>query len=205
MRMPTPHAARRLRSLAALALLAPALAGCVSFGPKPPKNLLALTPQPTAAGPARSTDSAHALGLGTPIAPQALATQRVLVRSGANTLAYLADASWVAPPASLFRDLLAETVTTRTGRIVPSIRQTQIQPDQRLTGTLVEFGLDSGSGQAVVTFDAILQKSGSETIQSRRFSARVPVSSEQPVPVAAAISQAAAQVAGEIADWVGPG
>jgi cholesterol transport system auxiliary component len=55
----------------------------------------------------------------------------------------------------------------------------------------------------VVTFDATLSHEGSDQIQSRRFSARQPVSSQQPEAVAIALNQAANQVAGEVADWVG--
>jgi cholesterol transport system auxiliary component len=54
-----------------------------------------------------------------------------------------------------------------------------------------------------VTFDATLAHSGSDQIQSRRFSARLPVASDKPDIVAVALNQAANQVADEVADWVG--
>jgi cholesterol transport system auxiliary component len=54
-----------------------------------------------------------------------------------------------------------------------------------------------------VIFDATLSHEGSDQIQSRRFSARMPVSSQQPEAVATALNQAANQVAVEVADWIG--
>ena len=89
------------------------------------------------------------------------------------------------------------------GRVVPDPRLLAIQPDTRLSGQLSAFGLDGPGKAVVVTFDGTIARTGSDSIQSRRFSARVPVESEQPDIVAAALNQAANQVAGEVADWIG--
>ena len=106
-------------------------------------------------------------------------------------------------PFDLFRGLLAETITTKTGRVVTDPRMLQIQPDTRLAGQVSAFGLDAPGMVVTVTFDATLAHTGSDQIQSRRFSARVPVTSDQPAAVAAALNQAANQVAGDVADWIG--
>lgn len=188
-----------------LAVLAPlALAGCISFGAKPPASLLALSAAtPLAPGADHVTDDRHAVAVALPGAIPALATQRVMVSAGPTAIAYLKDGLWAAPPAQLFRGLLAETITVRTGRVVPDPRLLASKPDTRLSGQLSQFGLDGPGGAAVVTFDAALTRGGSDRLETRRFTARVPVTAELPAPVAAAINQAANQVAADVADWIG--
>lgn len=191
--------------LAMLALLAALpLSGCISFGAKPPPRLMSLSATtPLAPGTAITTGAKQAVAIARLSAIPQLDTQRVLVTDGATAVAYLKDGLWASHPSELFRGLLAETITTKTGRVVTDPRMLQIQPNTNIAGQLSAFGLD-GPGMAVmVTFDATLGHAGSDTIQSRRFAARVPVTSEQPEVVAAALNQAANQVAGEVADWIG--
>ena len=193
----------------ALALLAVAaatlpLSGCISLSPKPPARLMTLAATtPLAAGTAITTGDKEAVQIARLSAIPALQTQRVLVTDGATAIAYLKDGLWSAQPTELFRGLLAETITVRTGRVVTEPRQLQIQPDTKLAGQISAFGLDGPGRSVTVTFDAALSHDGSDQIQSRRFSAHLPVASEQPEAIAAALNQAANQVAGEVADWIG--
>lgn len=191
-------------AVALLGLAALTLSGCISFSPKPPPRLMALSATtPLAAGTAITTGDARSVQIARLSAIPALVTQRVLVSDGPTAIAYLKGGLWSAAPADLFRGLLAETITVRTGRVVTEPRLLQVQPNTRLAGQISAFGLD-GPGHAVtVTFDATLSHEGSDQIQSRRFTARMPVASEQPEAVAAALNQAANQVAGEVADWIG--
>jgi cholesterol transport system auxiliary component len=190
-------------SLLILAATLP-LAGCISLSPKPPPRLMSLSATtPLASGETRITDDKRAVSVAMPSAIAQLATQRVLVTDGATAVAYLKDGLWAAAPAALFRTLLAETITVKTGRVVPDPRLLSAQPNTRLSGQLSAFGLDGPGFVAVVTFDAALTRSGSDKLETRRFTARVPVSSEVPEVAAAAVNQAANQVAGEVADWVG--
>jgi len=191
-------------ALVLLAIATLPLAGCISFGPKPPPRLMALSATtPLAAGPAITTGDAKAVQIARLSAIPALGTQRVLVTDGATAIAYLKGGLWSAQPTELFRGLLAETITVKTGRVVTEPRLLQIQPNTRLAGQISAFGLDGPGNAVVVTFDATMAHEGSDQIQSRRFSARLPVASQQPEAVAAALNQAANQVAGEVADWIG--
>lgn len=188
-----------------LAALAPlVLTACISFGPKPPASLLTLTAAtPLAPGMDHVTDDKRAVAVALPSAMPALATQRVMVSAGPISIAYLKDGLWSAPPAQLFRGLLAETITVRTGRVVPDPRLLASKPDTRLSGQLTQFGLDGPGSAVVVTFDAALTRSGSEKLETRRFTARVPVTAQVAGPVGTAINQAANQVAADVADWIG--
>jgi cholesterol transport system auxiliary component len=183
---------------------ASALAGCVSFGPKLPPSLLTLTAAtPLVPGAATSTDDKRAVAVALPSAPQSLMTQRLMVQASPTEIAYLKDAQWAAPPAQLFRSLLAETITVRTGRVVPDPRLLSVQPNTRLSGQLTRFGLNAGTNMVEVIFDAALTHEGSPTLQARRFSASAPVSAQTATAVGPALNQAANDVAGQVADWVG--
>lgn len=188
-------------SLLALPLL---LSGCISFGSKPPPQLLTLQPAVTIpAGQVQSTGAAATITIGVPAVPQELAAPRVPVHRGGVAIAYVKDAVWVEAPPRLFARLLADTVTARTGRVVLSTRQSQIDPGAQLTGELRMFGVDEATGEAVVIYDAVLQRGEAPVFEKQRFEARVPVGQIEATPVAAALSQAANQVAGQVADWVG--
>lgn len=194
----------RFARLGTAALLASVVAGCVSFGPKPPPTLMTLhNAAPVAAGTTRSADEAHAVAVAVPTVEPTLATPRVMVQAGPNSVAYIKDALWAATPAILLRNLMAETITARTGRVVPDPRLVSVQPDTRLSGHLDAFGLDAAAQAVVVTFDGTILRSGSPTIETRRFMARVPVASDSPQTVGMALDQAANQVATDVADWVG--
>jgi cholesterol transport system auxiliary component len=189
--------------LAALLAAALPLAGCVSFGEDPPAQLMTLTATtPVAAGPAQAVDPERAVQIATPTVPQALATLRLPVQTGPTGVAYLKDARWSEPPNRLFRSLLAEVVAQRTGRPVLDPRQFAVAAGVRVSGGLKSFGLDAASNAVVMVFDATLAR-GSAPLQTRRFEARVPVTSQDTAGVSPAINQAANQVAAEVSDWIG--
>jgi cholesterol transport system auxiliary component len=192
----------RTLSLAAL-LPALALAGCVSFGPKPPPELLRLTPaQTAAAGQEMPLTAGQSVTVLIPTAPAEISNTRVPVRSGTSQLAYLKGAQWADVPTRLFRDLLAETIRTRTGRPTLDVRDYHLAPGLRLSGRLQSFGVDSGAMRVDVVYDATLQREGNR-IEMRRFEAQAPAGALGEVAVAQALNTAANDVAAQVADWVG--
>ena len=118
--MTRPSPSLRLpRTLLAVALLAPMLAGCVSFGEKPPPTLMTLdaaTSAPVGEGSVVTENSA--VTVFAPTVPQELASARVPVHTAGAQVAYLKCARCIDVPSRLFRNLLAETITVRTGRAV---------------------------------------------------------------------------------------
>ena len=182
-------------------LAALALTGC-GLGGKTPDVLLNLTPAVAIPPQSGSTSSAeNAITVVRPTVPQALKTTRVPVTTGLQ-VAYLEEAFWVDTPDNLFRRLLSETIGARTGRVVLDPLQFSFNPGNRLTGQLHNFGLDSTTMQAVVTYDAALAR-GADTVMTRRFEARVPVTAADRASVAPALNTAANQVAAQVADWIG--
>lgn len=199
-----------MNKLALTLPLAFALSGCIKFGAEPPAALLTLTPaSPVAVGQTSSSASARTIAITVPVTPQELAVARVPVRSSDTSIAYLKDAQWVEPPARLFTRLLSDTIGTRTGRIVLSLRQSLSDPGARLGGELRQFGIDARTSDAVVTYDATLARErgagggAAPTFERRRFEARVPMAAIEPAAAGAALNAAANQVADQVADWVG--
>lgn len=190
------------KSLALIALLP--LSACISFGAEPPPSLLTVTSaQSFPAGQTQSSANAATITIAVPVVSQALATTRVPVQSSATSIAYVKGAQWVEVPARLFARLVSDTVGAKSGRVVLSTGQSLSDPGARLSGELRNFGVDATTSQAVVTFDASLIRATGTAVEKRRFEARVPVASIEAGPVGIAVNQAANQVAGEIADWVG--
>ncbi|MEO1046236.1 MAG: ABC-type transport auxiliary lipoprotein family protein [Pseudomonadota bacterium] len=180
------------------------LASCVSFGSaEPPEALLTLTPdEPLARDSARDATTSKALIVSLPQSPRSLNTNRVPVQVDDTSIAYVQQALWVDRPAKLFQALVMETVRARTERLVLPIEDAQSREATIISGTLVHFGYDARSGEAVVTYDAVRRERSGE-VSTRRFEEREPVSLVEAAPVGRAINNAANRVAIAIADWVG--
>ncbi|MBA3896591.1 MAG: membrane integrity-associated transporter subunit PqiC [Sphingomonadaceae bacterium] len=191
-----------IKPLFALAMALP-LAGCISFGAKPPKQLLTLSAAtPVAAGAARTAGPGETVTVLYPSPAAAISGNRVPVYDGATAIAYVKDALWVDSPSHQFQRLLSETIAAKTDRVVLDLRQYTFDPGTRLTGSLLAFGVDSGKMEAVVTYDGVLAR-GANQVETRRFEARVPLTVIDPLSAGAALNQAANTVAADVAAWVG--
>jgi len=181
-----------------------ALAGCVSLGgAKAPESLLTLTATTEApAGTGASGNAAGALAVAEPDAPASIDVVRVPVQVDDANLAYLKDAVWVDKPARLFRRLLAETIRARSGRVVIDSDDPALVAHNRLRGTLRTFGYDAQSGSVIVRFDAVRDLNDHE-IETRRFESVIPGVPAKAGFVGKALNDAANDVAGQVAEWVG--
>ena len=186
-------------SLVALFLLP--LAGCVSFGGKPPKQLLTLDSSSVVpVGVTRSAGAGQTITILSPSAPAAIMATRVPVYRGGIAIAYVKDAAWIDSPARLFQRLLSETVAAKTGKIVLDLRQYTTDPGLRVQGSLLMFGIDEDKSEAVVTYDAVIARD--KGLDNRRFEARVAVGVIDATTVGPALNEAANKVAADVADWV---
>lgn len=191
--------ARCASVIAALALLA----GCLGLGGKPPKFLLGLTAEKTAAaGIMAGGMVSDALLVLDPQAERKLDVLRVPVQVDATQIAYLQDAAWVERPARQFRHLLAETIRARGQRLVIEANDDTSGAKNMLAGRLIDMGYDARSLSVVVRYDA-LRGDGKGAVLTRRFEAIVPGVSPEPLAVGAALNRAANDVAAQVADWVG--
>jgi cholesterol transport system auxiliary component len=152
------------------------------------------------AGAARTASATDALVIQTPEVPRKLDTNRVPVQINASSIAYVKDAFWADKPARLMQQLLSETVSAKTGHLVISEVDAGGKAARFISGSLLEFGVDAATNEAVVVFDAVKITRGNPT-EKRRFEARRPVAAVEAAPVAAALNEAANEVALQIAEW----
>lgn len=191
---------RHLPGLMAVGLM---LSGCVSFGSKPPPQLLTISSEhQISTGQNIRKEGLPGLAIMIPEVPRKLATTRVPVQVDPTSVAYVKDAQWTEAPRDLFQRLLSETITADGAAFVVDEDQYALNPDRRLTGGLLDFGIDAQTREAVVTYDAVLTSSESPAVIRRRFTARVPVSDIKANKVAAPINLAANKVAEEVTAWV---
>jgi cholesterol transport system auxiliary component len=193
---------KRLGGAALAAIATLALAGCISFGPAVPEQLLSIAPETSAqVGPATTGTMADAIVVLDPEADRSLDMLRVPVRVNAATIAYLKDIAWVEKPAHQFRTLLAETLRARTGRLVVEDGDFDVAGRTMVSGRLLAMGYDAPSQSVVVRLDMQRQEKGG-AITSRRFEAVLPGIEAKAAPVAAALGKASNDVAGQVAAWV---
>lgn len=198
-----------VRTIATKLLVAAAmvpLAGCVRFGAEPPPSLLTIAAQSQPqAGTQQNSAAARSIVIQVPAVPQAIATTRIPVQATDTSIAYVKDAQWAEPPSRLFARLLSDTVTARAGMVVLSPAQSFSDPSANLGGELRSFGLDATRNEAVVVYDASLTRAEQTNVEKRRFEARVPVTAIDAPSAGTALSQAANQVAVQVADWLRAG
>ncbi len=194
---------KSVRSALFVATLAASLAACVSFGAKAPPSLLILTATNGVQGGAvQSGATSDALIILLPEVPQKINTNRVPVQIDDSSIAYLKDAVWADKPARMMQLLLMETVSAKTGRLVLNEADAGGKAQQFLTGSLIEFGVDASTMEALVVYDAVKLVRG-QVVEKRRFEARAPITSIEAAPAGAALNRAANNVATEVAAWVG--
>jgi len=194
--------ARRLGGVALAALASVALVGCISFGPKVPQQLLSLVPDSTAqVGPVTTGNTADAIVVLNPEADRSLDMLRVPVRVNASTIAYLEDIAWIEKPAHQFRSLLAETLRTRTSRLVVEDGDIDAIGRTVVSGRLLAMGYDAPTQSVVVRIEMQRQEKAG-AITSRRFEAVIPGVEAKAAPVASALGRASNDVATQVATWV---
>lgn len=190
------------RNLAALAFFA-LLAGCVSLGGKPPKQMIGLTADAMApAGPLPDGKLGGTLIVLDPQTERRLDVQRVAVQVSDTDIAYVKDVTWVERPARLFRHLLAETIRARGKHLVLEASDQSAGGNLSLSGRLVDMGYDARNRSVVVRFDAMRVNARGD-IEAQRFEAIEPGVSSDGQAIAAALNRAANKVATQVADWVG--
>lgn len=199
MKMAFNHVAKLTGALAGGLMLA----GCVSFGSEPPPQLLSLrsaaavesSPQVAA----RATKAIVLIDLET---PRKLQTQRVPVQVDDTAVAYVKDAMWVDNPRDMFRRLLSERLAGKAQMLVLDDSEMASGDAPRLSGQLMDFGVDARSNSARVRFIATLSDANGKALFRRDFAATAPVRKIKADSIALPIDMAAQDVAEQVADWI---
>lgn len=194
------------RNSVALAVAVAVLSGCgplVQIGGNTPAPAALLTLRAEALTNAVPAKPDATLMVSQPTVPGALQTLRLPVTTADTELQYLKDGSWIEQPAKLFQRLLIDVVAAKAGVIALDGRNPEIMSQRKLTGQLLEFGLDVRSSPVVrVRYDAALTGNAGKLLAVRSFTASQPVTAQTPGEIAAALNRAANSVAGDVADWV---
>lgn len=176
----------------------------VGGGGKPPASLFVLRAVPAPpAGPAVA--SRLTVLVEQPTVVGVLQTLRIPVTKADTRVSYLVAANWAEQPNKQFQRLLIDTIGARPGITALAATAIDGRADRRLSGTLIEFGLDmrdAARPQVRLRFDAVVTGSNRALIATRRFESARPVASDDPDTVAEGLNVAANAMAGDVASWV---
>lgn len=176
---------------------------CVSLGnAEAPPAFLVLTAQSTAdVETVNSSNAEDSVVILIPDVPRTIDTNRIPVQINDSSIAYIQGAFWADKPAKLMQELIAETITATSGKLVLDVAQSNGLSKNRISGTLSKFGIDEKESAAIVRYDAIKLNIGGK-IEKRRFEARRNVSIIDAAQAGAALNEAANEVAIAIANWI---
>lgn len=181
----------------------------IGGGGKQPDSLFVLrAPPPPPASVAVAVAARQTVLIEQPGVVGTIQTLRIPVIEADTRVGYLVEANWAEQPSKQFQRLLIDTMSARPGVIALGATQIDGRADRRLSGTLVEFGLDmrdASHPQVRLRFDAVLTGPDRALIGVRRFEVTRPVASDEPEVVADGLNLAANAIAGEVAGWVTPG
>lgn len=140
-----------------------------------------------------------------PTAPAALATDRMLIRPGPQSIAYLPDARWSDDVPQLFQSLLVQSLSS-TGQIgFVGIPNAGPIPDLVLLTRIDRFDVDVVEGpgfRAVLRFETtLLRDRDQRVIATRRFMQTTPIARDSAGPVAQAFQTLMDQTLPDLVEW----
>jgi len=176
---------------------------CVSLGTaEAPPAFLVLTPQTSGGVDAiNSSNAEDSVVVLIPDVPRRIDTNRIPVQISDSSIAYIQGAYWADKPAKLMQELIAETITASSGKLVLDVAQSSGLSKNKISGTLSRFGIDEKELAAIVRYDAIKLNANGK-IEKRRFEARRNLSIIDATQAGEALNLAANEVAIAIANWV---
>ena len=187
--------ARSALFLASIALMGPLLAACAG-GPPATFELTA----PSVGVPGRPLHGQLIVSEPTAVSP--FDSDRIVIRTGAQSLALLKNTQWVDPLPDLVQSRLIETF--ENARLLRSVGY----PGQGITGDRVldseirRFDIDTVTGEATVKISCkLISVSSGRIIAAKIFSAQSPGSAASGAGAVAALNSALGQVMKEIVVW----
>ena len=137
-----------------------------------------------------------------PLAIQALDSERILVRRGDHSLAYLAAGQWAARLPSMIQARLVQSFENahRLSRVArPGDR---IVPDYQLDCEIRAFELDVDAGQVTVEIEAkLVDDHSGKILRSQTFTQHRPQVSSEPKAVVASLDQSLTEVMSQMVAW----
>lgn len=201
----TPRA--RMRSslkLAAAALAALCLSGCVSLLPKekPAQLYRFTTSAPETATPVRPGARVAVFRAGGAFQREA-AGDRILTITGERA-AYIADSRWIAPADVLFDQAVTAAFENSGGRVRLVSRGEPVSSDYALRLDVRNFETDYAGGPptVLVRVRGVITRDQTRTpVAEQVFEARVPARENRVSAIVAAYGQAVAKVLADVVGW----
>lgn len=188
----------RRRLLTSLAALAPlTLAGCGGGGAMSVYDLSAL---PGSGGAGRGRGQ---LVISAPVAIAPLDSERILVRSGDERIAYLPGAQWSDRLPPLVQARIVQSL--ENARLLAAVARTGqgVAGDWAMSGEIRRFEIDTTTGQAVVEITVRLANNANGRIVGALVArGAAPGSAASPEAATAALDAALAQALGQIVAFV---
>jgi cholesterol transport system auxiliary component len=129
-------------------------------------------------------------------------SDRIVVRAGPQSIAYLTGAQWVDKLPSLVQSRLIESF--QNAHLLREVGRPGMLADFSLQTSIRRFELDAARSEAIVEISAQILGQNGRIIAGRLFSGTVPVASSDPAVVATALDAALAQVMRDIVIWTTP-
>jgi len=137
-----------------------------------------------------------------PTASLPVDSQRIVVRTSDEALAYLKGAQWADQLPSLVQARLIETF--ENAHVLRAVGRPGMLADHDLQTDIRRFEVDVVRGEAVVEISARIADMSGRILQARVFTAKVPAASDNGPTIAAALDAALSQVMREIVAWAAP-
>ena len=128
-----------------------------------------------------------------------LESQRVVIRTGAGTIAYLHGAQWAADLPSLVQDRLIGGF--EAAHILRAVGRPGILADRSLNTDIQHFEVDVTRKEAIVEIYARLVASDGRVVAAKLFSATAPTANDHAATITKALSRAFATVVHDIVIW----
>ncbi|WOJ88093.1 ABC-type transport auxiliary lipoprotein family protein [Methylocapsa polymorpha] len=129
-------------------------------------------------------------------------SNRIVVRTGADAMAYLTGAQWPDKLPAVVQTRLIESF--ENAHLLRAVGRPGMLADYSLQTDIRRFELDVGHSEAVVEISARIIGSSGRILAGQIFSARVPASRDDGATVTAALNVASADVMRQIVLWAAP-
>lgn len=129
-------------------------------------------------------------------------SERIVVRTGPEAVAYLKGAQWVERLPKLLQTQIVQTL--ENGRRLRSVGRPgdRFTPDTSLTSEIRRFEIDVTTNEAVIEISAKIVAEGSgRIVAARLFTSRIPGSAKDGAAASQALDEALRPVLREIAGW----
>lgn len=139
-----------------------------------------------------------------PIALQALADQRILVKDEAGAISFIGGGQWSDGLTRLVQARMIQTIENARSVAAVGRAGDRLTPDYQLTSDIRAFEIRPGTGEAVVEISVkLISEQTGRVVRSRILAGRVAGSASDAGRAAAALDEAFAQVLRELVRFVG--